>query len=359
MTFSKHILSSFSLIFMVFIVFNTSYAEVFNYNNFFHNTNEKNIDSQSFPYKVNFTESETKKFDSLPLEIRKKILDYATQLYTNSVKQAQLTESSASPTNKDSLKNQPQANSLAKLLSPFSKPNTAQSSQVPPPAHSGASGLNDTDPRSNPNYNPQYAPQDPPFSRQPLGNNDMVDFSKLPPAPPGSCPNYGVRGNMNGIKAKIRLDTNCLCIALGGQLNVVSGYRKGDPRNHGQGLAIDIAENNFRNPQKDAMLVVALIALGYNIGSYHPGFGSFHADKENSNKWKTWSGVAHTNYQGGYARNYYQMIQDALNLIGTPAISAAQFRNTYGNPPITAMAQKARSYIQKNGNEALNKCISI
>jgi hypothetical protein len=98
---------------------------------------------------------------------------------------------------------------------------------------------------------------------------------------------------------------------------------------------------------------------GYNIGSYHPGFGSFHADKENSNKWKTWSGVAHTNYQGGYARNYYQMIQDALNLIGTPAISAAQFRNTYGNPPITAMAQKARSYIQKNGNEALNKCISI
>ncbi len=240
---------------------------------------------------------------------------------------------------------------LGQLLSPY-----GGSSQPRPPAYSGASGLNDSDPSSNPSFRPSSAPQDGP-ARRPLTSSEMANFSELPPAPAGSCPNFGVNGNMNNIIPKIKFDTNCLCIAFGGQIKMVSGHRPGDPRNHGQGLAIDIAENNYKDRQKDALFVVALIGLNYNIGSYHPGFGSFHADRENSGRWKTWSGVAHTNYSGSYARNYYQQVQDALNLIGMPAQSAAQFRSTYGNPSQASMSAKAKSYIESNGSDTLKKCL--
>ncbi len=300
-----------------------------------------------FPFKIFFSDKEIQFLRKQDDTVILKLVRFANLIYK--------TPTSTVGTTTSSNKNQINTNSLSSLLNPTQKPNSQNPNR--PPDHTGASGLNDGDPSSNPNFNPNNAPQNGP-TVSPLTRDTATDFSQLPPAPAGSCPNFGVSGNMGNIISKIKFDTNCLCIAFGGQLKVVSGHRPGDPRNHGQGLAIDIAENNFRDRTKDSMLVIALIALQYNIGSYHPGFGSFHADRENSGKWKTWSGVAGTDYGGIHSRNYYQMIQDALNLIGTPAVSSAQFRGTYGSPAQTQMAGKARDYIQANGNEALKKCLA-
>jgi hypothetical protein len=40
-------------------------------------------------------------------------------------------------------------------------------------------------------------------------------------------------------------------------------------------------------------------------------------------------------------------VRDALNLIGMPANSSAQFRSTYGNPSKAVMSQKALNYIKQ------------
>jgi hypothetical protein len=105
------------------------------------------------------------------------------------------------------------------------------------------------------------------------------------------------------------------------------------------------------------MLITTLIALGYNIGSYQSGFTSFHADHENAGKWKTWSGVAHTNYAGANQRPYIEEVRDALILIGKPANSSAEFRYTYGNYAKVNMMQEAARVVNEKGNDAMKQCI--
>lgn len=299
----------------------------------------------TFPYKINFTDAELKLLKSLDGVTLQKLTELA-KLVQSQKKQSLYSV----PTTTTPIFNTQAIPQILKQISPTNSSN----SQNKPASYSGASGLNDTDPNSNPNFNPNNAPRDI-QSLSPI-DDSSVDFSKLPEGDNSRCGNFGVRGNMNNINNKVKFDTSCLCLAFGGPITMVSGFRNGDPRNHGRGLAIDIKENNYGNREKDAMFVVMLIALRYNVGSYHPGFGSFHADRANVNRWQTWSGVAHTNYQGGYARNYYQQIQDALKLIGKPAVSAAQL-TAIGRPTTDQISAAATAVIEAKGSETMKKCL--
>lgn len=309
--------------------------------------NLNNGRSVAFPYQIKFTQGEINILNSLSDSDLKKLVQIATQVFNQN-------KTTSANVNQNSQNNQSTTPSSPQTLKPIPLSNTSISKNKPAD-YSGASGLNDGDPNSNPNFNPNYAPRDT-VSQTPL-DNSSVDFSKLPEGDNSRCGNFGVRGNMNNVINKVKFDTNCLCLAFGGPITMVSGFRNGDPRNHGKGLAIDIKENNYGNREKDAMFIVMLLALRYNIGSYHPGFGSFHADRASVNRWQTWSGVAHTNYQGGYARNYYQQIQDALSLVGKPAVSAGQFTSSYGRPSTDEMSKAASAVIEAKGSETMKKCL--
>lgn len=366
MSLQKHFFLSFSVFCLLSTLTHGQNITGFDYGRFF------NEDNFGLPYKVNFSDNEKTFLTKLDPTTLEKIRKIAEAVFTKNTSGTENgfnvpTKSESVPTTQVQSTQQTPANSLSRFLNSVIKP-VSQSRPINiPPAYSGLSGLTDSELVSNPNFNPANAPQDSPIPYTPMNREDVANFSKLPEAPSGNCTNFGIKGDSNKIIDQVKVDTNCLCIAFGGQLKVVSGFRNGDPRNHGKGLAIDIEENNYKNKQKDAMLITAFIALGYNVGSYHPNFGSFHVDRESSHKcgattpyicWKTWSGVAHTDYSGSNSRNYYQMVQDSLNIIGKPAISSKQFRGTYGSPSKKEMMERAQAVILKSGNEALKKCMS-
>jgi hypothetical protein len=190
----------------------------------------------------------------------------------------------------------------------------------------------------------------------------QVDFSKLPPDANGTCSEFGVVGNIGNVSAKLKFDMACICRAFGGKNIAHEGTtrngtcRSGDQ--HSCGKAIDIKTNQYGDKAKNAMLVTVLIALGYNIGSYQAGFTSFHADHQSDDpKWKTWSGVAHTNYAGANQRPYIQEVRDALVMIGKLVNSSAEFRLKYGSYNRNLMRQDAARVVEEKGSDAMKQCI--
>jgi hypothetical protein len=149
----------------------------------------------------------------------------------------------------------------------------------------------------------------------------------------------------------VKFDTARLCTAFGKKITVVDAVRScSGPSRHCFREAIDFEINGYGGREQQAMLIVSLIALGYNIGSYENNF-PLHADSEKSSYWKTWSRWAHKNGQAPLP--YQQQVVDALNIIGMPARSAHEFRSKYGKPSKQSMMQKAQSAIKSSGNQKL------
>lgn len=149
----------------------------------------------------------------------------------------------------------------------------------------------------------------------------------------------------------VKFDTARLCTAFGKKITIVDAVRNcSGPSRHCFREAIDFEINGYGGREQQAMLIVSLIALGYNIGSYENNF-PLHADSEKSSYWKTWSRWAHKNGQAPLP--YQQQVVDALNIIGMPARSASEFRSKYGKPSKQSMMQKAQSAIRTSGNQKL------
>lgn len=186
----------------------------------------------------------------------------------------------------------------------------------------------------------------------PLTEEEMKNLPKLGVGgEDADCSNFGVSGNMNGTTAILRFDTARLCRMFGRKIKVIDAKRScSNSSRHCLGEAMDYEIRAFGDRKTQALLVIALIGLGYNTASYTYNF-PLHSDHERSGKWKTWSGVTGTNYRGTNSRPYDIAIRDALHLIGKPANSASEFRSKYGNPTKNEMSERSLKYLKQFGGE--------
>lgn len=338
-----------NFIFIIFFIFaflvcNRTYA------------NSTTAQQLGFPYSINFSDSEINFLKKLDPATLQKLIQVANLLLKNQNTAANTLANSITAS----------SSKLTSNTNPNTPPTAPQSSYLPFTAKSpetqsfGSNGYTAADYNQAAQAAQAYqgqigAPIDP---RQ-------VDLSKLPADTTNNCkPTLGVQGNIGNVSGKLKFDMTCLCIAFGGQKIKNEGTtrsgtcRSGDQ--HSCGRAIDISTNQYSDKAKNAMLIVNLIAMGYNIGSYQSGFTSYHADHQpisEDTRWKTWSGVAHTNYAGGNQRPYIEEVRDALLIIGKPANSSAEFRSKYGNFPKSEMMKLAAQAVNEKGNDMMKSCI--
>lgn len=199
------------------------------------------------------------------------------------------------------------------------------------------------------------------YANQPNGGYDLSlatlrpeDMRDLPKLGAGgeNCGGIGAYGSLSpAVTARVKFDLNRICNAFGKRIKIIDSKRScGGPSRHCFGEAVDYEVKTYGDRQQQALLVVAFIALGYNLGSYERGF-PLHADHEEARYWKTWSRWAQIN--GRAALPYELAARDALSLIGLPANSANEFRAKYGHPPKQAVSQRALQYLQSvYGNDA-------
>jgi hypothetical protein len=312
----------------------------------------KNGDTVTFPFDIPFSEEEIIALKKLKTEDLLKLVKVAEVLKS---KNASSTETKLSLPDL-------QTSNTPTSQTPYFNSETGQYQNKPP-----TQKTSNQQPIQNQNpFLPQNNPyQDTPFQKyfadsqqayggsptggydtslQTLSREDMKDLPKLGSGGENCQSNFGVNGNMSGTTARVRFDTNRLCVAFGKRIKVIDAKRGcGGPSRHCFGEAIDYEVKSYGDRKQQALLVVAFIALGYNIGSYEKGF-PIHSDHEEAGKWKTWSRWAHTNGQAPLP--YEDAVRDALSLIGMPANSALEFRSKYGNPPKTLMIQKAKAFLE-------------
>jgi len=283
----------------------------------------------NFPYKINFTASELKLLNTLDLESKKKLIQIAELVQkknTQTVSNTQTTSNSANPyistttaaSQNPYIANNPYQNS------PFEK-YYAQNQQQYPNSPTGG-------------YDNNF---------QPLDTKNLGELPKLGSGGQNCTNNFGVDGSLNGTSPRVKFDTNRICVAFGRRIKVVSAKRPqpcSSGSQHGCGTAVDYEVKTYGDRKQQALLVVAWIALGYNIGSYERAF-PLHADHENSGAWKTWSRWAHTN--GKASLPYEDAVKDALSLIEMPANSASEFRSKYGYVTKATMIAKAKAFLEK------------
>ncbi len=181
-----------------------------------------------------------------------------------------------------------------------------------------------------------------------------------------NCEPFGVinkASNIN-IRPEVKYDLARICSAFGRKLVVVDAVRANQtfsnpcqpPSRHLSAEAIDFEIDNYGTRQDQAMLLVALIGLGYNIGSYQKNF-PLHADRGQCPHWQTWSKIARS--APSQYIPYQQQVVDALNIIGKPARSSGEFTSLYGKFPRSEMVKAAKKAIQKTGNQKLIKFLTL
>lgn len=78
-------------IFLLFLISSQiSFAQTFNYDNFLSNLKtQSTVNATNFPYRVNFSNTETSIFNALPENTKKQIIDFAAKIYTTRIRQNQ------------------------------------------------------------------------------------------------------------------------------------------------------------------------------------------------------------------------------------------------------------------------------
>jgi hypothetical protein len=312
---------------------------------FFSTTSAQQV---NFPYKINFTESELKLINSLDPLTKQKLLKVAELTYQKS------TSVNAAPTTNTTATTYSNTYSTT---TPYYNPSTGQYQSSPAPQTQQANPYLGNNPYQNSPYERYYAQNQQQYPNSPTGGYDnnfqpldtknLGDLPKLGSGGQNCTNNFGVDGSLNGTSPRVKFDTNRICVAFGRRIKVVSAFRGGTCHSgsqHSCGTAVDYEVKTYGDRKQQALLVVAWIALGYNIGSYERGF-PLHADHENSGAWKTWSRWAHTN--GKAPLPYEDAVRDALSLIEMPANSASEFRSKYGYATKATMIGKAKAFLEK------------
>lgn len=178
------------------------------------------------------------------------------------------------------------------------------------------------------------------------------------------CEGFGVVNKASNINLlpQVKIDLGKICVAMKRKIVVVDAVRGGGratycsnpcqpPSRHNCSEAIDFETKSYGSRNDQAMLILALIALGFNIGSYQDNF-PLHADKGLCPKWQTWSYIAR---QKGTYLPYQQPVIDALSMMGFSGVTGS------ANMPRLSrneMMQRARSAIQRvAGDDFLKKLI--
>jgi hypothetical protein len=236
-----------------------------------------------------------------------------------------------------------------------------QASQNPSYAQNHSEGAVNNSPSANSGFGPSPDPSI--YTNVPPVT--AADLKNLPDLGEGNadCSNgFGVNrkgGNFNGVASAIKFDTTRICKALGERIAIISGQdSRGNASYHPVGLAIDIGHTSGVNSNKKEVLrVLSLISLGYNIGSYQPGWGSFHADigkrDDLNSAWMTWS--KSSTYADKTQYPYHPSIRDALKIMGINANYAHEIRGKFKRGE---MMQKATNVIKNLNNGNLNNLLA-
>lgn len=307
-----------------------------------------NAQEINFPYKINFTESEIKLINTLDPLTKQKLLKIAELTYQKSIN-----VNTAATTNTGATT----YSNTYSTTTPYYNPSTGQYQSSPVPQTQQTNPYLGNNPYQNSPFEKYYAQNQQQYPNSPTGGYDnnfqpldtknLGDLPKLGSGGQNCTNNYGVDGNLNGTSPRVKFDTNRICVAFGRRIKVVSAKRDqpcSSGSQHGCGTAVDYEVKTYGDRKQQALLVVAWIALGYNIGSYERAF-PLHADHENSGAWKTWSRWAHTN--GKAPLPYEDAVKDALSLIEMPANSASEFRSKYGYATKATMVAKAKAFLEK------------
>lgn len=308
----------------------------------------------------NFTASEKKLYDVLPEETKQKLIKLYTLTKSNNLN----VESSQ----------QKQISTLGITQNQTPQPSIPRANNanlnktVASPGQQSVPQQNNNPYKGTP-YQDYYASGQQQYGGDPNGGNDvnytplsaedMKNLPKLGGTNVDCASNHEVIGNLNGTTNILKMDTNRLCVVFGKKIKVVDGRRPGGctpGTQHNCGTAIDVDVNNIGDQKMRALLVLAFICSGYNVGSYQRGFPA-HFDHEfptgsnscgnGSIAWKTWSN--NSSQKNGASIPYETYTRDALNIMGMPATSASHFRQLYKCPSKKEMAQKAKAALEKMG----------